>query len=60
MGKALQITVVFEYSNVADPRGELANVIIDGLMHSTETWRAEHDADAVWIDEARIREGVEV
>lgn len=60
MSKALQITLVFEYANVSDPNGELANVIIDGLMHSIETWRAEHDADAAWIDDARIREGVEV
>lgn len=60
MGKALQITVVFEYANVSDPNGELANVIVDGLMHSVEAWRAEHDADAAWIDDARIREGVEV
>lgn len=64
MGKKMQVVVVFEFDGVDDINGDKADEIVLSLTEATVEWNESffggHRPDAVWADEACMREGPEM
>lgn len=56
MSKKLQVTVVFEFNNVSDPNGELADAIVDELTMDCTRFEEAYNADCVFVADAEIVE----
>lgn len=54
--KKLQVIVVFEFNNVGDANGELADAIVDELTLDCERFEEVYNADCVFVADAEIIE----
>lgn len=59
MSKSMRVTVVLEFDNVHSTESEIADIIIQNITASTDQMAEVFNADAVWLDEAKIHDNIE-
>ncbi len=55
----LRVTVIFEYADINDAEGDLADQIMDSIGQDCEAMALNHGASMVWIDDCYAKENEE-